>query len=417
MDNIVSVRKRWRFDHKGDLLLLVFLVLLTASQISVFIPYYSQSVALLFTTVIIFFIYGRYFKSKPFVWLMLYFVIVFLNYLSGDNYFSNIIHVFEEIGNLLLPSAVLYYVIKTNDYKLIRAIVFSFLIYVVYVTVQSTIMEIMNPGIIRYTVVYAQSGEFDIINDYLRKGLSSYMFPHALPIIIPPIVMGIKNKANTKKQKIFLLIMLAATLYMIYLSSVATALFLAFFIFLASFFVKSSRNLRGVVPLLIIGSVLYIIISVWISNGLLHDLSNIFSDTAFGSKFDDIERTYSSGAASGDIEARGNKYRMTTDVLQGNYLLGSDEEMGGHSSFYDRLGALGIIGIIPYICFLFLQIKITRSFIPRECHVYYFLGMVAAFIMLFLKNTSNWHTWSIFLLFMPLMIILFNNTNNKHDNE
>ena len=413
MEKTISIRKRWRFDRKGDLFLLILLIILTASQISVFIPFYSQAVTLLFTTMVLLFIDGRYFRSIPFFLLMLYFLVVFLNYLTGDNYFSNVLHVFEEIGNLLLPSAVFYYVMKTGNFKLLNALVIMFLLYVLYVTISSTIIEIVNPGIIRYTVVYAQMGEFETVDKYLRQGLSSYMFPHALPIIIPPIVMGIKNKANTKLQKNLLIIMLAVTLYMIYLSSVAMALFLAFFILVASIFVKGSTRMKSIIPLLFFGAVIFIVVSIMISNGLLHNLSEIFSDTAFGSKFEDVERTYNSGVASGDINARANKYKITTEALSGHLLLGSNKPMGEHSSFYDRLGSLGIIGIIPYVWFLVMQIKITRSYIPKECKVYYFLGMVAAFTMLALKNTSNWHTWSIFLLFMPLMIILFYNPNNQ----
>lgn len=408
------MQNRTSFVSQMDVVLLVLLILLTASQISVFIPFFSQSVILLLTTFLLFFIDSRFFYQKVFGILLFYFVIVFFNFMSGDDYFSNILHVFEEIGNLLLPSAVLFYVLRTQNVKLMKALVLAFFIYTIYITISSAIIEAIEPGAIRRTVVLALYNDTAAINDYLRKGLSSYMFPHALPIVIPPLIMALKKGNDSKIQRIFLTIVLIAVIYMIYLSSVATALLLAFLIATGAILMKSMTSSKDLVIMLMGGLILFFILFFWLSNGLLHELSFIFSDTAFGSKFDDIEMTMTLGTARGDINSRMDKYSITINAMEArNFIWGSNEPMGGHSALFDRLGSLGLLGFIPYLAFLYLQIKFTLRFIPREGKVYYLLGGIAAFVMLFLKNTSNWHLWSTFLLYLPIMIILFSHQDSK----
>lgn len=406
------------FHTSWDIFLLLGAYLLTAPQISVYLPIYSDAVMLLCTTFLLFFIDRHYINQKSFGWLLLYSLIVILNFFAGDDYFSNYIHVFEETGLLLLPSALFYYTVKHDNVKLMKWIVLLFLVHTTYVTIASSVIEAIEPGSIRYTVVWSFYGEWNTINNYLRHGLSSYMFPHALPIVIPPLILGLKSNRFSKRIKFLMLLSLISTLYLIYLSSVATALLLAVLICIMSLMVKEDTLKNNFNIILSVGIVSLPILIILLNESVLLSIlgffSTIFDNTAFASKFVDMEQSLRLNAASGDIESRMSRYQITQDALAGNFIFGTNKPMGGHSALFDRLGALGFIGVVPYVIFLYLQIKLTQYFIPVKSIIYYAIGLFAGFVMLLTKNTNNWYLWSCMFLYMPLMTILF---SSKHENR
>lgn len=400
-----------KFHSPLDIILLLGLYFLTAPQITVFLPYYSDAIMLMFTTLLLLYVDRMYLHLKPFMWLMLYAFIVIMNFFAGDVYFSNYIHVFEEIGLLLLPSAMFCYLACHNDFKLMKWMVILFFVHTIYVTVASSIIEAIEPGTIRLTVVWSLYGEWGLIDNALRHGLSSYMFPHALPIIIPALILGVRNKRFPQIVKGLLLLCFIATLYLIYLSSVATALLLAILIFIVSVVVTEDSIKNNLRKIILVGVILFPIFVIFLNEEMMLNVlgffSSAFENTAFASKFVDMEQSIKMNSASGDIESRMNMYQITQDALAGNVLLGTDDSVGGHSALFDRLGALGLIGFIPYSIFLFHQIKLSWHFIPKNSKVYFLIGLLAGFVMLLTKNTSNWYLWSCMFLYMPSMIIVF----------
>ena len=130
------------------------------------------------------------------------------------------------------------------------------------------------------------------------------------------------------------------------------------------------------------------------------------SETLTYHKLDDLENSLLSNEATGSLEAREEKYQSTIEVIVDNLLIGTDtEKTGGHSSIPDRLALLGLVGFIPYLLFIYLQVKFTLSNIVISKKHYYLLGMAVAIIMMSVKSMSSWPMWFLLLTILPGLLL------------
>ena len=371
----------------------------------VFFPSINEIIFLLAGCVIVAYLVKELFWKKAYVWLLTYFLVVLLNFLSGDFYFDSLGDAIQEVAILFFTSAIVYYSMQRQKVQLSKHLLFLTLLLIIYYSISSLKIEINNPGIIRETVYMANIGETTFLNNLYFQGLINYQLPHALPILIPPLIMNVREKKNSWIWRLLYLSALIAIAVIVYISNAATALFLSVLMLILSWIVRKEtlgKNVPWIILIAIIAVPFLYNIDV-----ILKPLLRLFSsteNTLYYDKIESILRSSEMGTATGSVASREAKYDITLAQISENILLGTNQQTGGHSAIFDRLACLGIIGWIPYLCFLFFQIKITKKHLAPDTLIYYYLGLTAALIMLASKNMSNWETWFMALTILPLLL-------------
>lgn len=390
-----------------DYVLLFICFFLTFKQLNVFFPpLFTVGFLLVGCLVLIFFVYERP-RDVSIIWLTLYTIILALNFLSGDSYFDSIGDVIQEIVILFFTSTLTLYVFDVKHVRFAKLLLFITLAVIIYYSISSYIIEQNAPGIIRNTVYMTNLGELDNLHLLYMRGLVTYQLPHALPILIPPLVMGIRDSSKKLWLKVFFGITLFAIFVLSFISYAATSLFLSILMLIISFLVQHGSIKENIAKFFVVG---IIILPIILNPGFfLQPLSDLFSsaeDASYIDKLLDIQKLTDSGTSTGSVAARESKYEITINEIIENPLIGTNKRSGEHSAILDRWACLGLVGWIPYIVFLFYQFKVIKKRISKEARHYYDLGVLAALFMLFTKNMSNWETWFMVFTILPLMIWL-----------
>lgn len=359
-----------------------------------------------------------FYRSKIFFTYLLYIVIVAFYYQFGRNYITTSGFYFRESYIMIIPAIIFFCFEKRRNIAIGYSVLLTFFSILVYTTIVSFLIDLVFPGIIRVAFgAGREGGTIEYIAEvYYQMGLSSYEFPHALPILIPAMVAVIKEAKIKKLIRVLFIVVLFALLLLIYISGSTTALGLAAVILTLSLFVRKesfSKNAKKILFLLFI--LMPFILNEDIQLNFLDFIDEITGqESGLHGKIMDIEDSIKFGSDDvGTVGARKERYILTWNVFLNNIFLGGDGG-GGHSALLDRLSSLGLLGFIPYIIFIITQIKYTIVFIPKNTKTYYYVGILAGFIMLTSKNMSNWYLWLCMFTILPIVLILY---FNKYENN
>ena len=397
-----------------DWFLILVCCVYTFEQLSYFLPV-KEIVFLLVGCVVVLFAKKGLGLDRSLFWLALYSIVLFVNFFSGDKAFSNFGRVIQEVAILFFTAKLFCYIVTKDLSKMSYYLIVSTLAIIIYYSIFTYLIDMQNPGIVRRTVALANQGDEELMTLY-SNGLVNYSLPHAVPILIPAIIINIKNKSLAIRTRLLLILSLIAALVIVYLSYSATALLLSLVTLVLSLVVKSGNLKDNIIRLAFVSIIaLPFIINIDL---LLNPLVRFFSSSEQATYFDrllDIQNLANTGTATGDIEDRKNMYDITLSSLNGNLLFGVNEKPGGHSAILDRLASLGLIGWVPFICFIIYQIRYTVKRIDGYSLSYYVVGVFAGIIMLLTKNMSNWEVWFVLFTLMPLMLWLpyHNDKSNK----
>lgn len=381
---------------------------LTFTQINSF---FSTSVKFIITLVgcfICLLTFKRYLRLKFISWLLLYFVILCINFVIGDKYFSRFPNIIQEIVFLIFPACISTILLYRKKFGIIKLLLLTTIALIVYFTISSVIIESIFPGAIRSTVFLLNTGDESTLNMYYRMGMTNYALPHAVPILIPALVVYFRDK----KEKIIIrysaLILIFLIFVLVYVSYAMIPFLMCFVFLILSFLVRADKSIKT--NLTRIGVIMFVCLPLLFSSSLMIDavgeLSELFgtTDTVYKDRIEDIQGFSKTGNAEGDLNARFNRYDDSLSLFDGNILLGTDKQPGEHSIVIDRLAVLGLIGIIPYLAFLYMQSAYISKFIDKKNKLYYFLGISAGFMLLLTKNMGGWETWFLMFTILPLMI-------------
>lgn len=356
------------------------------------------------------FLSPRYYGQKYMLWAFLFAYVLFINFLTGDYYFERFPNVAQEVVFLLFPSALSFYIVSKKQILLARIFLYTFIAFIIYTTIASVLVDIVYPGAIRETVYLMNTENSEILSIYYMLGLSSYKLTHALPIAISPLVMMLKNKNEFKILRILCFISIISIFILIYVSYATAPMLLATLMLVLSLFVNEKVGVKANIIKLGIGFAIFLpfllssdllINSVQFIVGIFGNMGNAYID-----RIEDIKNMTQTGNTSGDLGLRLNKYSISISALTGNLILGSNLQTGEHSALLDRLTSLGLVGFIPYVCFLFSQVKTTYKTLHTDSKMYYIIGVVGAIMMLLTKNMSCWDTWFMFLTLLPIILWL-----------
>lgn len=355
---------------------------------------------------------SSYLSSRNVFWLFLYAVVLYLNHLSGDAYFHGLPSIIMEIATLLFCAYLVFYVSQKHNSKFTTLLVLSQLIVIVITSILSISADILFPGIIRQTVTLINSGQSEGVIPFYKMGVCEYGFPHAIPVLIPGLMLLVKNRRIKPIIRILIVLVLALLLYLVFISGVTTALILAIFGFLASLFVVEDNRKKNIRRLILLGLFLTPLLNDSVSLSLLQNLETIVpEENKITGKIINLEETIQNENADGSLQTRSNLYMMSFNEFLKHPILGVNktDNLGGHSAFLERLATLGILGIVPYIIFIVLLMKYVIRFIPEESIFFLYIGFIAFIIMLGTKNMSNIYLWLYSFVLLPSIIIINEN--------
>lgn len=383
----------------------LFIVYFTSEQLKLFLPFVSEAIMIILAVIMLFVLDRKFFQYPFFKWWLAYSLIVLINLLFGDAYFSNLIYT-TSILLFILFSSVLGNYCLNNNLPLAKITIVFFSVTLIYIATCSFVIDLVQPGIIRIATGQGYGGDTSLLTSLYLTGMSNYYLPHALPLLIPTFIMGLRNKQLSKIIKVFLLLSLIACLVLIYISYATTALLLAIILLLLAIFANKADNLKQYVAIIIFVSILFLPlmlnkdflisflqqVDIWIGGeGELHAKLLMFQDSIH------------MGKATGDMEERVDLYNRSTSSLFSNIIWGTNNKIGGHSYVLDNFASLGLLGFVPLVLMLYNQIKYSYLKMPKSAIIYFCLSVFGGVLMITLKSMSNWEMWLILLCIMPLL--------------
>ena len=342
-------------------------------------------------------------KSITFTWLVVYFLVICLNRVSGDSYFKEPAKMINELVAFFIPASMAFYLFKRKDKTLVRYLLLFFGVFLVESAIVSFYVNSLFPDIIRIQSSAENVAEnLTFLQPFIRMGMTDYILPHAMPVIIPGLVyVTVSSKGS--KRLIYALILVAAWM-LSYVSGSFTALLLSTITLFLSFLV-SKKNKRKTITRLVVASIFLVPLasSPSLQFSILDGVQQLIPDENIAyRKIADIEESIIYGDAEGGVGKRQEKYDQTFSVIQESPLIGTNEaKIGGHSAVLDRIAVLGLIGIIPYFLFIFYQLKYIIRYIGGAQRYYFYIGLFAALLMILSKNMSYWPLWFMLFTLLP----------------
>lgn len=353
----------------------------------------------------------RFFTTVWLINIVVYSIVIFFNHSNGDALFESTSLVTNEIAHFYLFSSSIFYLITYDDKRCVNVTYYSMLLLVGIAAVGTIIVNNVSPGIVRMQSELMED-RMDELNAFYRMGLSNYLLPHSLPVIIPPLIFLIKSSARDEKVKIPAIIFLLFTLVLIYLSGASMSLILGFFALLSFFMAKeggkSTRFLITIIlimlPFLLIPDIIPSIISLFSSE----------SAEAYQSHFDDMLQ-YSQSRTLGNTSYRISLYNKSLNEFYNNIFWGTNDKMSGHSVLLDRLGALGLLGIIPLFTILLCFYNFVKKHIDKNAYGFFNYSFVLGILMLFFKGIDDKEMW--LMLFVVSPVILYKASRIQIENN
>ncbi len=402
---MIIVKNRRGVIYYASFLLILVIICFSFYPTRV-LPLMNRGVTPYFLGIILSIICVPYFyKSRDALFVILYCLVVFLNYYWGNKAFPTLGSALTESVNILLPVAVFYLVKNQNDNVFNIVLLYSILLVIGVTTYQSYQIEQITPGILRS--VSHLDNEEEIAYFYLM-GLSPYQLPHALPALIPPCIMVIK-KPEKGIQRAVGALFLAIIILLVMLSQSLGAFIMMLFALIVSILVKEQNVRRNLRILIVSGFLMLILAGDTVQLSILDFLRSFFeTDSKMYQKLTELSASVLSDDITYVTGNRGNLFDQTITAIIRNPIFGvNDKSYGNHNALIDRWACLGLVGFIPLLLFIFHIIKVTLKGLPERLHSYYLIGVITSLVMMCTKNMMGWFQWLCFVLLLPLMFFVW----------
>lgn len=349
----------------------------------------------------------KYFTSKQFFISFFYAIIVWINAQRGDEYtFDKTI-----MDGLLLgmSGSLSFYLMESDDQKAKKWISILVMLIVIIQTVPSLLMYIVSQETIRSFIdlIYHGDEEMDWMNLY-RMGILNYDVTHSLPMLVPPIMMWLRTKGASKIWKLFCAVSLMCVIVLCYIYDVTTVQLLVFFSIVVSFLIYPNQN-KANRQRLIIATVLILpfMFSTTLQDGVLSGVEKI-SEGQLKDKIADARYNLTHDSNTGDMANRSEQYMLSLDSFIKSPIWGTDDDnkIGFHSAIFDRMGAFGLLGIVPFLIILFLCVKECRVNMSISSRWYFIICIICFLTLLLLKNMSRLEEWMMFFVVAPSLLTL-----------
>lgn len=357
-----------------------------------------------------FFIDKKFFQSKEFVCFVLYFMLIYMNHLIGNENYSRTRLIYINSCSLFIALSMTHYLINVKNIVLFRRIVLTTIVVLVWTAIVTGIIDSTMPGIVRYAVQSInQDANVSEFAGLYRMGMSNYLLPHALPIMIPPFVMVLRTGNLSRIQSIICYAIIFALLALLYFSGATGPLLLGVFVLVLSFIARPGRMSSNIIKVVI---TVLLVVPFLMNDDLMLSLFNWLDDLVgneghFHSKIMAMQNGITMGEAQGDFAERGDLYQSGWESIIENPFFGSQKQVAGHSIIMSVFATMGIIGFVPFISMLIFHVQSVMKHIPDNVRVYYYIGLLAAFLMFAMKGIESWEIWFASMTFLPISILWF----------
>ena len=387
----------------------ILIIVLTSTFIQGWIPLFSMTwvflvVGFLMTAVL----WPKYLLTRQFALFAMYFFVVYINYLIGDNYFHDPAKVITDIMIIALFPLITSYIFCANNVKTANYILIAFAIVIVSTAIGTLLVDFIFPSAVRTSISEALSfQDTTYTKQFYKMGMSNYTLPHALPVLIPPLFAFIKSTEVKINTRIICGVVLTGSLVIVWLSGSTTATLLAVFMTIICLF-TSNKNRKSVIIILLL--VTPILVSRTFHIYLLRTLIPLFSSEGVGADFvfhlQSLLDSAELGTAIGDYGSRIDLYGRSLDAFYGNVIFGTNTPIGGHSAIVDHLASLGLLGMIPLIAGCWIHCRFVSTEIDKRHLLFYRESVIVAILMMGAKNMSNVEMWLCWTTISPIMFFV-----------
>ncbi len=343
---------------------------------------------------------GKALGSKIFWASLIYPIIIFLYTAAGHAQF--------EKSSLGVPFLVLFYMYFWNKGNLRqeKMIFCTAMLYILMISIYTLIQLRSNHYIARMLANGDQMAKAEIVSPFTAgyHEIYSYIF---LAMIMIGTFSVIKRRAC---RSVYIPVLALLLLLLIKAQYTIAVLLLIFGVFLMAFKNRTVLFFGGFAIAFIILLTGLIGIDGW--SEIVYYVSNFIPGDVLRIRFIQIGDLLSGGNSGGVNGAitRFDLYKMSWDSLMKYPLFGVGDKMevftdnliGGHSTFIDRLGQYGILGGGVYIVTrIYILLKVCKT-LPEEGRYIYGVSVVI-YAILSILNTTNRNS----LLMMMIVIIPF----------
>lgn len=361
------------------------------------------------TFVILLALYPRAFANPVMYWFMAYAAILAVYVLVGKPLAIGIgtvqdskqlIIEYAFILPSLSMSSILFYLRDNKLYKIIAGSALLFLVIsFVYIT----------PIILSEGQIMRIAHNLQVEDNIRIPGIPFYTLQHAYIIAVPALLYGIKVLKSL--QKLTLLAVLVLFCFIILHSYITTSIIITLSTIIFALLADINNKPKSFLLIFLTGFAVYILHSAGVFILLFDFLLRLFDGSAVEPKIEGFKYIYLGGdieSSGGHLTGRMSYHDMSWLAFSENFLIGGTSPVGGHSQLIDRLGGMGIITFIPYMMIFVSLIKMTLPlFKDKEQLLFYILGLVAIFLLLYQKGIFGQEGWLFLMVLMPGLIITF----------
>ena len=384
--------------------------------------WFSTSIRYLFVVIAALMHLPLFAKNRIIPFYIMYVIMVFFNYYTGDTYFHDIKFILLNNLYLLASLAMANYLFinRERSHEIMKWTLIVVGVIIVWHTVVTAFFDSMIPGIVRTLNQEIKMGDAEVaFANYYKMGMTNYLFPHAVPILVPPLLMIIRSRKFAISEKVLSVAVLLASLLLIYFSGASGPLLVSIVIVIVSFVVQEGSLRRNMSKLLIFSAVLLpLLLNDDLMLGLLDWIDNLIGGEGhFHSKVLAFQDTIQYGDAAGDVGKREDKYMLDLEGFFSNILIGTNGEVGGHSVLLSRLATLGLVGFVPLVFIITYHVKFVVKYISSDVKIYYYMGLLAAFLMMSTKAVLTWEMLFFPMTVLPISIYYFQNHQIKEHSK
>lgn len=372
------------------------------------IPVWLPSIV---SSLAMFMLYPKAFQNKVFYWFLVYAAVLTLFLMIGkpltigigklgDN--KKILIEFAYILPTLSIFSTMFYL---RDNKLIKEYV-KWSTIILYLSFFVT-LPLMNQYNSLREAYFNQDEIFSV------PGLPSYSLMHAYTLFVPVECYALKVVEGRKT--LLNLILLLFLCYVIIHTYVTTSLIIMIGILL---FTMTYSDHRTMAYWLFVFFLIVIVIFLYKMNvfiQLIDLVAPFFDGTAVAPKLEDIRKSMMEGEIQGgSITGRQNLHDVSWNSFFENPLWGTSV-VGGHSSLLDRFAGMGIIGGLPFLMIIITFYNLYKNrFIRKETRDYFFIGIIAGFILLYEKGNWGAESWLMMFVLLPFALLVIENNNQSY---
>jgi len=322
-----------------------------------------------------------------------------------------------ELYELIVAFTVITYYRTERDYEGLAKLVKISFICIVITSILSIVTSIINPtyarDIIGVDTSYISS-ENEYILSFQKYGGGGYSLFSAIIGLFPILFYLHKNNIrNNMNKKLLVIIGLIFVTCLISVQIFANIL-VAVFTILICFMGTKNINKSIFLSLVFVSIILFIPTSSYVD--FLTYLSRIFPvRSELSNKFQDMAMYMTFGDINTGAGGRAARFPLLLESFLSNPLTGG-ENWNGHMYWMNKLAVYGLLGTLPFISILYMDMKKNIKMFNKEFIFYYLVSIISIIVLGLLKALDGRDLWYVYIVIIPGMYyynIMLSNKNIK----